>query len=156
MKTRLMVIMILTLPLFINAQSFNPSQFRPTIGAFPMEKKNPELPPKMPTMKPLNRSRIENMQVKLAKEERKLTKLAKKAWKHEVDLKKKQENLTKLENVVESNNDFNHQKKIETAKKQLTKSQDKLNKAKKDLELNLKKVEDLEKKIEKAKFTRQE
>jgi chromosome segregation ATPase len=70
--------------------------------------------------------------------------------------KKKQDNLKTLENTPENSNDPTHQKKIEIAKKQIAKSQDKLNEAKKDVESGLKKVENLEKKIQEAKFTRQE
>nr|WP_315195233.1 hypothetical protein [uncultured Flavobacterium sp.] len=155
MKTFLTVITMLILPHFMNAQSFSPSQIKPQNDIFPMQERNPRLP-QMPTIKPLYRSRIENAEAKLAKENRKLTKLAKKAWKHEDDFKKKQENLKKLENIPENSDNPGYQKKIEIAKKQIAKSQDKLNEAKKDVESGSKKVEDLEKKIEEAKFTRQE
>jgi hypothetical protein len=82
MKTLLMVIIMLILPLFMNAQSFSPSQIKPQHDIFPMQERNPKLP-QMPTIKPLYRSRIENAEAKLAKENRKLMKLAKKAWKQE-------------------------------------------------------------------------
>jgi hypothetical protein len=156
MKTHLIIMTIMILPIFMNAQSFNPPQIRPTTTIFPMQEQRPQVPEIMPTMKPLYRSSVENAKVKLATEERKLIKLARKAWEQEDDLKKEQENLNKLENTPENSNDPAHQKKIEIAKKQIVKSHDKLNKVKKDVESSSKKAEDLEKKIEEAKFTRQE
>ena len=150
------MVVIFILPLFMRAQNFNPSQIKPSYDVvFPMQDRNPKLP-QMPTIKPLYRSPIGNLEAKLEKENSKLTKLAKKAWKQEDDFEKKQENLKNLENTPENSTNPGHENQIEIAKKQIAKSQNKLNEAKKDVESSLKKVENLENKIEEAKFTRQE
>ena len=136
------------LPLFVDAQNFNPPKPKMQDPLFNQwENKRPEIP-QTPTVKPLYRSRTENAQAKLADEERKLIKLAKKAWEKEADLKKEKENLKNLENTPENSNNYNHQKKIEKSKKQIAKSQDKLNKAKTEVDLKSKKVEELEIAIE--------
>jgi multidrug resistance efflux pump len=119
------------------------------------ENKRPEIS-QTSTVKPIYRSRAENAQAKLAIEERKLIKLAKKAWEKEADLKKEKENLKILESTLENNNNPNRQKKIEKSKKQIVKSQDKLNKAKTEVDSKTKKVEDMEKGIEAYKLKRKE
>jgi hypothetical protein len=156
MRTRLIVMIIMILPLFVNAQNFNPPKPQMQDPLFNQwENKRPELP-QTPTVKPLYRSRAENAQVKLAIEERKLIKLAKKAWEKEADLKKEKENLKNLENTPDAKNNPYHQTKIEIAKKQIAKSQDKLNKVKTEVDSKSKKVEDMEKAIEAAKLKREE
>lgn len=110
MKTRLIVMIIIILPLFVNAQNFNPPKPKMQDPLFNQwENKRPELP-QTPTVKPLYRSRAENAQVKLAIEERKLIKLAKKTWAKEADLKKEKENLKNLENTPVNNNNPYHLK----------------------------------------------
>lgn len=156
MRTNLLVMIIMILPLFVNAQNYNLPKPKIQVPLFNQrENKHPELP-KTPAIKPLYRSRTENAQAKLVKEEQKLIKLAKKAWEKEVDLKKEKENLKYLESTRENSNDPNHQKKIEKTKKQIAKSQDKLNKAKAKVDSKSKKVEDLEIAIEAAKLKRKE
>jgi hypothetical protein len=105
MKAHMIIMAIMMLPVFMNAQRFDPSQIRPPIDIFPMQKKYPQVPEITPTTKPLYRSRIENAQVKLATEERKLIKLARKAREQEDDLRKEQENLKNLEDTPENSND---------------------------------------------------
>jgi hypothetical protein len=154
MRTRLIVMIIMTLPLFVNAQNFNPPQPKMQDPLFNQwENKRPELP-QTPTVKPLYRSRAENAQAKLVKEEQKLIKLAKKAWGKEADLKKEKENLKNLESTPDNSNNPNHQKKIEKSKKQIAKSQDKLNKAKAEVDSMSKKVKDIEIAVEAAKLKR--
>jgi outer membrane translocation and assembly module TamA len=157
MRNLLIVFIIITTPLFANAQSFNPSQIKPRNSPFPMNDDRPPQLVQLPTMKPISSlSHIEKAQAKLTREEQKLIKLARKAWDQEDNLKKEQEQLKILENTSESNNEPDHQERIENAKKQIVKSQDKLNKVKAEVESESKKVEDLEKAIEEAKFTRHE
>jgi hypothetical protein len=149
--------MIITiLPLFANAQNFNSSQIKPqnNVHSFGLEP-SPKVPEIMPTMKPLYRNRVENAKAKLAREEQKLIKLARKTWEKEADLKTKQEKLKNLENTPENSNDPNLQKNIEKCKKQIAKSQNTLDKEKIKLESRSKKVEDFELAIEEAKFKRE-
>lgn len=156
MRTRLIIMIIMILPLFVNAQNFNPPKPQMQDPLFNQwGNKRPELP-QTPTVKPLYRSRAENAQAKLAIEERKLIKIAKKAWAKEADLKKEKENLKNLENTPEAGNNAYHQKKIEKSKQQIAKSQDKLNKLKTEVDSKSKKVEDMEKAIEAAKLKREE
>jgi hypothetical protein len=156
MKTRLIVMAIMILPFFVNGQNFNPPKPKMQDPLFNQwENKRPELP-QTPTVKPLYRSRAENAQAKLALEERKLIKLAKKTWAKEADLKKEKENLKNLENTPENSNNPYQQKKIEKSKKQIAKSQDKLNKAKMEVDSKSKKVEDMEMAIEAAKLKRKD
>jgi len=144
----------MTLPIFVNAQNFNQPQPKMQDPLFNQwENKRPELP-QTPTVKPLYRSRSENAQAKLVKEEQKLIKLAKKAWGKEADLKKEKENLKNLESTPDNSKNPNHQKKIEKSKKQIAKSQDKLNKAKAEVDSMSKKVKDLEIAVEAAKLKR--
>lgn len=157
MRVRLivMIIIIIILPFFANAQNFNPSQIQPQNNVGPMGiESRPKVPEIMPTMKPLYRSRLENAKAKVAREEQKLIKQAKKTWKKEDDLKTKQEKLKNLVNAAGNSNDPNIQKKIEKYKKQIAKSQDTLDKEKIKLESRSKKVEDLELAAEEAKFKR--
>ncbi len=101
------------LPLFVNAQNFNPPKPKMQDPVFNQwENKRPELP-QTSIVKPLYLSRAENAQAKLANEERKLIKLAKKAWEKEADLKKEKENLKNLESTPESSN---NQKKLKNLK----------------------------------------
>ncbi|MFB3389422.1 hypothetical protein [Flavobacterium sp. LAR06] len=154
MGIRLVVIIIMILPLYINAQNFNPSkaQFTPRHPFGIGDEKPPQLV-QLPTMKPLSTlTHVEKAQAKLAREEQKLIKLARKAWDLEDDLKKEQELLKNLENTKDRSND--HQKRIEKLKLQIAKSQDKVNESKAEVESESKKVEDLEKAIEEAKYTR--
>ena len=153
MRIRLIVMIITILPLFVNAQSFNPSQIRPQNNVGPMGiEPRPKVPEIMPSMKPLYRSRIENVKAKVAREEQKLIKQAKKTWEKEDDLKTKQEKLKNLINTTENNNDPNLEKNIAICKKQIVKSQDTLDKEKIKLESRSKKVEDLELATKEAKF----
>ncbi|MBA4276527.1 hypothetical protein [Flavobacterium sp.] len=156
MRTRLIIMIIMILPLFVDAQNFNPPKPQMQDPLFNLwGNKRPELP-QTPTVKPLYRSRAENAQAKLAIEERKLIKIAKKAWAKEADLKKEKENLKNLENTPETDNNAYHQKKIEKSKKQIAKSQDKLNKLKTEVDSKSKKVENMEKAIEAAKLKKEE
>ena len=156
MRSRLIVMIIMILPLLVNAQNFNPPKPKIQDPLFnQLENKRSELP-QTPTVKPLYRSRAENAQAKLANEERKLIKLAKKAWAKEADLKKEKENLKNLENTPEASNNAYNQKKIEKLKKQIAKSQNKLNNVKTEVDLKTKKVEDMEIAIEAAKLKRKE
>jgi len=155
MKTLLIAIIIITFPLFVNAQNFKPPQILPSNNIFPMQQQRPQVP-QMPTMKPPSRSRVENAKAKLVREEQKLIKLAKKTWEKEAYLKTKQEKLKNLENTPENSNDPNLQKNIEIAKKQIAKSQDKLNEVKTKMEISSKKVEAFEIAVEEAKFKREE
>ena len=155
MKNLLIMLILVTIPFFTNAQGFNPSQIQLRNSPFPISNDRPPQLVQLPTMKPITSlSQVEKAQAKLAREEQKLIKLARKAWDQEDNLKKEQEQLKIFENTLESNNDSDHQKRIENVKKQIVKSQDKLNKAKTEVESMSKKVEDLEKAIEEAKFTR--
>ncbi|MBF4467139.1 hypothetical protein [Flavobacterium sp. LC2016-12] len=156
MRIRLVVIIIMILPLYINAQSFNPSkiQFTPRHPFGIGDEKPPQLV-QLPAMKPLSTlTQIEKAQAKLAREEQKLIKLARMAWDLEDDLKKEQEQLKTLENDPDTSNDPDHQKRIEKLKQQIAKSQDKVNESKAEVKSESKKVEDLEKAIEEAKYTR--
>lgn len=156
MRIRLVVIIIMILPLYINAQNFNPSkaQFTPRHPFGIGDEKPPQLV-QLPTMKPLSTlTQIEKAQAKLVREEQKLIKLSRKAWDLEDDLKKKQELLKNIENTRDRSNDPDHQKRIEKLKLQIAKSQDKVNESKAEVESESKKVEDLEKAIEEAKYTR--
>jgi hypothetical protein len=89
MKTRLIVIIIMILPLFVNAQNFNPPKPKMQDPLFNQwENQGPKVL-QLETVKPLYRSRAENAQSKLAAEERKLIKLARKAWKKDDELKER-------------------------------------------------------------------
>jgi hypothetical protein len=157
MRTSLITIIIIILPLFVKAQNYNlPSpQFNQTPFFMHGDDRPPQLV-KLPTLKPISRNRIENAEAKLVLKEQKLTKMARNTWDKEADLKAKQEELKNLENTAENNNNPDHQKKIEKCKKKIAKSQDEVDKAKVKLELESKKVEAFEKSIEEAKQTRQE
>ena len=153
MRIRLIVMIITILPLFSNAQNFNPSQIQPQNNVGPMGiEPRPKVPEIMPTMKPLYRSRVENAKAKVAREEQKLIKQAKKTWKKDDDLKTKQEKLKNLINTPGNSNEPNLQKNIEKCKKQIIKSQYTLDKEKIKLESRSKKVEDLELATKEAKF----
>lgn len=153
---RLIAMIMTILPLFMNAQSFNPSQLQPQNNVWPKGlEPRPKVPEIMPTMKPLYLSRAENAKAKLARKEQKLIKQARKTWKKEANLKTKQEKLKNLENATKNSNDLNLQKNIQKFKKQIAKSQDKVNKAKIKLESKSKKVKDFELAIEEAKFRRE-
>lgn len=143
------------LPIFANAQRFNRPRIDSPNPLFPMQEKSPKLP-QLETVKPLSLNRVEKTKAKLAREEQKLVKLARKTWDQEDNLKKEQKQLQDLENNPKNSNDPYHQKNIDKCKKQIAKSQNKLNEAKTELELRSKKVEDLEKAVEEAKFTRKE
>ncbi|MWB95685.1 hypothetical protein GON26_15060 [Flavobacterium sp. GA093] len=155
MNIRLIVILILLFPFFVNAQNFKPVQIQPPfeLGTSPFTPRNPKLP-QLETVKPISQSHVQNMRSKLARKEQEIIKLEKKIWADEDDLKEKLKNLENLENATENSNDPDHQKKIENSKKQIAKSQSKLNEAEVKLKLKLKKLEDLEKALEEAKFKR--
>ena len=156
MRTRLIVMIIMTLPLFVNAQNFNPPKPQmqdPLVNQWGSQ--GPKVL-QLETVKPLYRSRAENAQSKLAVEERKLIKLARKAWKKDDELKEEKENLKNLENTPENSRNPNHQKKIEKSKKQIAKFQDQLNKLKMKVDSKSKKVKDMEIAIEVAKLKRKE
>lgn len=156
MRTLLITLKIIILPLFVNAQTFNPPtrQFNQNLLFGVRDEKPPKLV-ELPTMKPISTlTQIEKAQAKLEREEQKLIKLARKAWGLEDDLKKEQGLLKNLENTPEKSNNPEYQKNKENLKKQIAKSQDKVNKVKEEVELESKKVEELEKAIETAKFTR--
>jgi peptidoglycan hydrolase CwlO-like protein len=155
MRTFLIAMILMIIPFFSNAQSFNSSKMQPRTNPLPMEDERPPQLVQLPTMKPISINRVEKAQAKLTREEQKLIKLARKAWDQEDDLKKEQEQLKNLEYDPKSSNDLNHQKKIEKLKQQIVKSQEKLNKTKAEVESESKKVENLEKAIETAKYTRQ-
>lgn len=156
MRTFLITMIIVTLPLFVKAQNYNfPG---PQFDQTPVFMRGNDRPPQLvqlPTMKPISRNRIENAQAKLVIKEQKLTKMARKTWDKEVDLKAKQEELKSIENATENSNNPDHQKNIEKCKKQIAKSQDEVDKAKMELEVESKKVQAFEKAIEEAKYTRQ-
>ncbi len=77
---RISLIVMTILPLFINAQRFNPSKILSQHNILPFgQELHPKVPEIMPAMKPLYLSRKENAQAKLTREEQKLIKLAKKA-----------------------------------------------------------------------------
>ncbi|TPG39283.1 hypothetical protein [Flavobacterium pectinovorum] len=153
MRNLFIVLIITIIPLFANAQGFNQSQLR-NGTLMGVDERAPQLV-QLPTMKPIvTLNHVEKAKAKLAREEQKLIKMARKAWDKEDDLKKEQEQLKTLENASQNSNDPNHQKKIETLKKQIAKSQEKVNEAKKEIELESKKVEDLENAIDDAKYTR--
>lgn len=157
MRIRLVVITIMILPLFVNAQTFNPPirQFNQNHLFGVGDEKPPKLV-ELPTMKPHSTlTQIEKAQAKLTREEQKLIKLARKAWDLEDDLKKGQEQLKNLEIDPDRNNNSDHQKRIEKLKQQIAKSQDKVNESKTEVQSESKKVEDLEKAIEETKYTRQ-
>lgn len=155
MKNLFIVFTVMIMPIFANAQSFNPSQQVLLHGTvMGIDEKAPQLV-QLPTMKPIvTLNHVEKAKAKLAREEQKLIKIARKAWDKEDDLKKEQDQLKTLENASQNNNDPDHQKKIEALKKQIAKSQEKVNQAKIEVELESKKVEDLEKAIDDAKYTR--
>ena len=153
MRMRLIIlILMMTMPFFTNAQVDYSMQL-PIYDAWGRPIERPKTP-QLETVKPLSLNRVEKAKAKLAREEQKLIKLARKAWDLEDDLKKEEQLLKNLENTPENSNDPDHQKRIKQTKQQITKSQDKLNKAKIDVESSSKKVEGLEKAIEEVKFTR--
>tara|TARA_R110002033_G_scaffold148714_1_gene185798 strand:+ start:985 stop:1422 length:438 start_codon:yes stop_codon:yes gene_type:complete len=144
---------MIILPFVLNAQSFNPPKIQPSsnfsrTGLEP----RPKVPEITPTLKPLSRSHVENAKAKLVREEQKLIKQARKTWEKEIALKTKQEKLNNLESTQKNSNDSNLQKKINIYRKQIAKSQAKLNKAKIKLELRSKKVAEFELAIEEAIF----
>ncbi|MFC5681765.1 hypothetical protein [Flavobacterium sp. GCM10022190] len=108
----------------------------------------------MPTMKPLNLSSKDVAKAKLAREEQKLIKIARETWGIEANLKKEQEKLVQLEKSLKTNDNYKLLKEIETYKKQIAKSNDKLSKAKIILELRTEKVKNIELAIEELKFKR--
>lgn len=117
MRTRLIAMIIMILPLFVNAQNFNPPKPNMRDPLFNQwDNQGPKVL-QLETVKPLNRSRLENAQTKVANEERKLIKLERKAWGKEDELKKEKENLMNLENTPESSRNPDDQKKIEKSKK---------------------------------------
>lgn len=151
------IAMMMTLAHFVNAQVLNSSkmQLNPLIPFRNGDEKPPQLV-QLPTMTPLpTLTNIEKAQAKLAREEQKLIKLARNAWDLEDGLKKEQDQLKNLENVPEKSSDPDHQKRIKELKQQIAKSQKELDKAKIEVQVSTKKVEDLEKAIDGAKFTRQ-
>ncbi|WP_132011686.1 hypothetical protein [Flavobacterium sp. 90] len=155
MKNLLIVLIVMIMPIFVNAQSFNPNPSQQVLhGLMGVDERAPQLV-QLPTMKPIvTLNHVEKAKAKLAREEQKLIKMARKAWDKEDDLKKEQDQLKTLENASQNSNDPDHQKKIEALKKQIAKSQEKVNQAKIEVELESKKVEELEKAIEDAKYTR--
>lgn len=156
MRTFLIIMILIITPLFSNAQSFNPSGIRPKTNPLSNEDERPPQLVQLPTMKPISTlSRVEKAKAKLEREEQKLIKLARKAWDKEDDLKKQQEQLNRLETATVNIDNPDHQKEIEKCKKQIAQSKDEFDKAKSDVEINTKKVEELEKAIEEAKYTRQ-
>lgn len=148
-------LIIILLPFFINAQSFNPTKLRPSydFGRASLESR-PKQPETLPTMKPLNLSSKDVAKAKLAREEQKLIKIARKTWGIEANLKKEQEKLVQLEKSLKTNDNYKLLKEIETYKKQIAKSNDKLSKAKIILELRTEKVKNIELAIEELKFKR--
>ncbi len=163
MKNLFILLIVIITPLFANSQVRYSSQFsvRDLVTGSPIDpltgrpiQQHPEAP-KLETVKPIaTLTHVEKAKAKLAREEQKLIKMARKAWDKEDDLKKEQDQLKTLENASQNSNDPDHQKKIEALKKQIAKSQEKVNQAKIEVELESKKVEDLEKAIDDAKYTR--
>jgi predicted RNase H-like nuclease (RuvC/YqgF family) len=162
MKSLLIVLIVMIMPLFVKAQvdySMQSPLRDPITGGLinPITRTPTQRPntPKLETVKPIaTLTNVEKAKAKLAREEQKLIKLSRKEWDLEDDLKNEQEQLKNLENTLESSNDPDHQKKIEKLKQQIANSQDKINKAKTEVESESKKVDDLEKAIETAKYTR--
>lgn len=163
MRSLFITLIIITLPLFVNAQvpeifkeaSRNIGRQQAEKILYPMQKQYPELP-KTPSFKPLYRNRIENAEAKLVREERKLKKLENEAQEKKDDLKTNQEKLLNLENAFKNTNDSDYQKNIERHKEQIAKIQNELNKVKILIESRSKKVADLEIAMEDAKFKREE
>ncbi|MDW8850333.1 hypothetical protein SD960_09540 [Flavobacterium sp. MMLR14_040] len=156
MRIFLIVMILIITPLFSNAQNFNASKMQPRTNPLPMEDEKPPQLVQLPTMKPISTlSRVEKAQSKLEREEQKLIKLARKAWNKEDDLKKEQAQLKSLETAPENINNPDQQKEIEKCKRQIAQLKDELDKAKAEVELSTKKVQELEKAIEEAKYTRQ-
>jgi hypothetical protein len=153
MRERLIAVLMLILPFFVNSQNFIPP--KPKMQDIPFFKpweNNRPIVLQLEKVKPLNRSRLENAQTKVAIEERKLIKLARKAWDKEDELKKEKEHLINLEKTPENTRTPDHLKKIETAKKLIAKFEAELNEAKTKVDLRTKKLEDMEKAIEASKL----
>nr|WP_294781169.1 hypothetical protein [uncultured Flavobacterium sp.] len=152
MKTRLIVLLIILLPFFSNAQADYSMQLpiHDPITGRPMSRQNT---PKLETVKPLSRNYKEKVQAKLEKEERKLVKLAEKSWEIELDLRAEKTTLKTLEN---NTNNPDHEKNIAKQKELITKLDEELKKAKAEEEISSKKVADLELALEDAKFKRTE
>ncbi|MEN2399601.1 hypothetical protein GKZ90_0007425 [Flavobacterium sp. MC2016-06] len=155
MRNLLIVLILMTIPVFANAQvDYSMQSPLPIYGqaGLPIQRPNT---PKLETVKPIaSHNSVEKASAKLAREEQKLVKLADKAWKIELDLRKKQEQLKILENTSENNKTAEDQKNIEKYKKQIAESQDKLNKANTEVDLKTKEVEAYEMAVETAKYTR--
>ncbi|MFC6264992.1 hypothetical protein [Flavobacterium panici] len=155
MRTLLLALPIILLPLFASAQNFDPSKYGPQKQdlLFPGANQNPKLP-QLETVKPLSRNDVEKTKAKLAREEQKLIKLAEKTWQIELDLRAKRESLKNLENTSKNNNDPDYQKNIEKLKKEIAISQNKLDDAKSKQDFRAEKVLELEIMLEESKFTR--
>ncbi|CAM3904096.1 hypothetical protein FLSI110296_02445 [Flavobacterium sinopsychrotolerans] len=79
MRICLIVMIITILPFFVSAQNFNPPKIKPPNVVHPIRlEQRPKVPDITLTMKPLYRSSMENAKAKLAREEQKLIKQAKK------------------------------------------------------------------------------
>lgn len=152
MKTYLIVMIMMIAPLLVNAQTFNPPTAKMQDPLFNQWGNQRPKVLGLESVKPLSRSRIENAQIKVANEERKLVKLAREAWDMEDALKEEKEKLKNLENTPENSITPDRQKKIEKSRKQIAKSQDKLNKAKLEIDLKSKELKDMEAAIESAKL----
>ncbi|MCD9573402.1 hypothetical protein [Flavobacterium soyae] len=151
MKTRLIVLIIIILPLFISAQNSDPSKPELQHTMYPWME--PKLS-KMESTKNLSKGKVQRAKNRIAREEQKLIKLGQEEWKIELDLKAQLENLKQLENSSEKSNDPDHQKNIEKAKIRIAKSQEKLNKAKIEVELSAKTLNDYEVALKDARLTK--
>jgi hypothetical protein len=149
MRTRFIVLILILLPLFVSAQNSNQPELQHTLYPW-ME---PKLS-KLESVKPLSRSKIQRAKNRIVREEQKLIKLAREEWEIELDLKAQLENLKQLENSPEKDNDPDHQKNIEKAKIRIAKSQEKLNKAKTEVELSTKTLNDYEIALKDARLTK--
>ncbi|PXY45449.1 hypothetical protein DMB68_12275 [Flavobacterium hydrophilum] len=141
MKTPLITIIAILLPLFISAQNSDPSKPELQHTLYPW------MEPKVPNMKntkPFTRNKIQRAKNRIAREEQKLIKLGQEEWKIELDLKAQLEKLKQLENSSEKSNEPDHQKNIEKAKTQIAKTQEKLNKTKTEVALSTKTLNDNE------------
>ncbi|WP_291149142.1 hypothetical protein [Flavobacterium sp. UBA7680] len=108
----------------------------------------------MESTKNLSKGKVQRAKNRIAREEQKLIKLGQEEWKIELDLKAQLENLKQLENSPEKSNDPDHQKDIEKAKIRIAKSQEKLNKAKAEVELSTKTLNDYEVALKDARLTK--
>lgn len=152
MKIQLIALLIMFLPIFAHAQADYSMQMpiNDPITGRPTYRPNT---PKLETVKPLSRNNKEKAQAKLEKEERKLIKLAEKSWKIELGLR---EQRAKLKDVENNTSDPDFKTNLEKHQKLITKSEDELKEAKAEEEISSKKVADLEKAAEEAKFKRTE